>query len=39
MVYCKIDHLVYQLHGQIYNEILIVDPEPPITKEEYETNV
>ena len=32
----KIDCLVYQLYGLTYDEVLIVDPETPITREEYE---
>lgn len=32
----KIDLFVYHLYGLTYNEVLIVDPETPITKEEYE---
>ena len=32
----EIDHLVYQLYGLTYDEVLIVDPETPITREEYE---
>ena len=32
----EIDFLVYQLYGLTYDEVLIVDPETPITKEEYE---
>ena len=31
-----IDLLVYHLYGLTYDEILIVDPETPITREEYE---
>lgn len=31
-----IDKMVYQLYGLTYDEVLIVDPEPPITHEEYE---
>ena len=34
----EIDHLVYQLYGLTYDEVLIVDPEMPITREEYEAN-
>ena len=34
----KIDLIVYQLYGLTYNEILIVDPETPITLAEYESN-
>ena len=33
----KIDLLVYHLYGLNYDEVLIVDPETPITREEYET--
>lgn len=32
----EIDFFVYHLYGLSYEEILIVDPETPITKEEYE---
>ncbi len=32
----KIDHLVYKLYGLTYDEVLIIDPETPITREEYE---
>lgn len=32
----KIDELVYQLYGLTYDEVLIVDPDTPITREEYE---
>lgn len=32
----EIDRLVYELYGLTYGEILIVDPNTPITKEEYE---
>lgn len=28
--------LVYHLYGLTYDEVLIVDPETPITREEYE---
>ena len=31
----EIDRLVYQLYGLTYDEVLIVDPETPITREEY----
>ncbi len=34
---CKIDYLVYHLYGLTYDEILIVDPQTNITREEYET--
>ncbi|HJE39973.1 MAG TPA: hypothetical protein K8V47_09490 [Candidatus Amulumruptor caecigallinarius] len=32
----RIDHIVYHLYGLTYDEVLIVDPETPITREEYE---
>jgi hypothetical protein len=32
----EIDFLVYHLYGLTYDEVLIVDPATPITKEEYE---
>ncbi len=32
----QIDLLVYHLYGLTYDEVLIVDPAPPITKEEYD---
>ena len=31
-----IDSLVYHLYGLTYDEVLIVDPQTPITHEEYE---
>lgn len=31
----KIDRLVYDIYGLTYDEVLIVDPETPITREEY----
>ena len=31
----EIDRLVYQLYGLTYDEVLIVDPETTITREEY----
>ena len=31
-----IDNLVYHLYGLTFDEVLIVDPETPITREEYE---
>ena len=34
-----LDILVYHLYGLTYDEVLIVDPETPITREEYENNV
>ena len=32
----QIDYLVYHLYGLTYDEVLIVDPETPISREEYE---
>ena len=32
----KIDFLVYHLYGLAYDEVLVVDPDTPITREEYE---
>ena len=32
----EIDMLVYDMYGLTYDEVLIVDPETPITREEYE---
>ena len=32
----KIDILVYHLYGLTYDNVLIVDPQTPITREEYE---
>ena len=34
----KIDVLVYHLYGLTYDEVLIVDPGTPITREEYESS-
>lgn len=34
----QIDLLVYKLYGLTYDEVLIVDSETPITREEYESN-
>jgi hypothetical protein len=34
----EIDRLVYQLYGLTYDEVLTIDPETPITREEYESN-
>ena len=31
----EIDRLVYHLYGLTYEEVKVVDPETPITKEEY----
>lgn len=36
MSLATIDLLVYHLYGLTYDEVLIVDPETPITREEYE---
>lgn len=33
----NIDLLVYHLYGLTYDEVLIVDPKTPITREEYES--
>lgn len=33
----EIDHLVYHLYDLTYDEVLIVDPETPITREQYES--
>ena len=35
----KIDLIVYHLYGLTYDEVLIVNPETPITREEYEKNI
>ncbi|EXY34675.1 hypothetical protein, partial [Bacteroides fragilis] len=32
----KLDSLVYHLYNLTYDEVLIVDPDTPITREEYE---
>ena len=32
----EIDRLVYHLYGLTYDEVLIIDPTPPFTQEEYE---
>ena len=32
----EIDFLVYHLYGLTYDEVLVVDPDTPITREEYE---
>ena len=32
----RIDLLVYHLYGLTYDEVLIVDPETSITREEYQ---
>ena len=33
----NIDNLIYHLYGLTYDEVLIVDPETPMTREEYES--
>ena len=33
----EIDHIVYHLYDLTYDEVLVVDPETPITREEYES--
>lgn len=35
----EIDKLVYHLYNLTYDEVLIIDPETPITREEYESFV
>ena len=35
----EINLLVYHLYGLTYDEALVVDPETPITREEYEKNM
>ncbi len=35
----EIDFLVYRLYGLTYDEILIVDPDTPITREKYESEM
>lgn len=35
----EIDRLVYHFYGLTYDEVLIVDPETPITREEYESEM
>lgn len=32
----EIDHIVYHLYDLTYDEVLIIDPETPITHKEYE---
>ena len=32
----QIDRLVYQIYGLNYDEVLVIDPTPPFTREEYE---
>ena len=35
----KIDYLVYHLYGLTYDEVLIIDPQTPITRDEYESEI
>ena len=35
----RIDLLVYQLYGLTYDEVLIIDPQTPITRDEYESEL
>ena len=39
LILSKIDFLVYHLYGLTYDEVLIVDPETSITRDEYEKDV
>ena len=32
----EIDFMVYKLYGLTYDEVLVVDPETPITREQYD---
>ena len=32
----EIDRIVYHLYGLTYDDVLIIDPTPPFTREEYE---
>lgn len=32
----QIDHIIYHLYDLTYDEVLIIDPETPITREEYD---
>lgn len=34
----EIDEIVYHLYGLTYDEVLVVDPETEVTREEYEKN-
>ena len=34
----EIDSIVYHLYGLTYDEVLIIDPTPPFTREEYEND-
>ena len=33
----QIDHIVYHLYDLTYDEVLIVDPQTPISREKYES--
>ena len=33
----EIDRIVYHLYGLSYDEVLVIDPMPPFTREEYES--
>ena len=35
----QIDLIVYRLYNLTYDEVLIVDPDSPITREEYEKDL
>ena len=35
----QIDLLIYNLYGLTYDEVLIIDPETPITREKYESEM
>lgn len=35
----RIDYLVYHLYGLTYDEVLIVDPQPPFSREKYDKGV
>ena len=32
-----IDNIVYHLYGLTYDEVLVIDPETPITREKYDS--
>ena len=32
----RLDHMIYHLYNLIYDEVVIVDPDTPITREEYD---
>ena len=33
----KIDHIAYHLYDLTYDDVLIIDPQTPISREEYES--